>query len=49
MKTYKALSLKVVKAREDIIRTSGLTNFNTDWFSDGATPAGNGETGGDAE
>ena len=44
MKTYQAMSIKVIRYGEDVIRTSGYGLFNTNWFSDGASPASDGDT-----
>ena len=46
MKTYKALSIEVVRCDEDIIRTSGgYVSFNLNWLS-GATQGGDENFGG---
>lgn len=44
MKIYRAMSIKVTRYGEDVIRTSGFGVFNTDWFTDSASPASEEET-----
>ena len=48
MKTYQALSFKVIRYEEDVIRTSAVSTFNTEWFFDGssASPASDSFEGG---
>lgn len=42
MKTYQALSFRVIRYEEDVIRTSAVAVFNTNWFTDGTSPASDG-------
>jgi hypothetical protein len=39
MKTYQAVSFKVIRYEEDVIRTSAVATFNANWFTDGSSPS----------